>query len=139
MKSTKRLALSALVACGLLAACGSDDETDSTTAATEAPASEATEAPAAEGTEAPATEETEAPATEATEAPATEETTGGEAMDGLVDGAIPCEGQYEGETVTLFSSIRDIEADRLDKSLAAFEECTGADLQHEARGGSRPS
>ena len=134
MKSTKRLALSALVACGLLAACGSDDETDSTTAATEAPASEATEAPAAEGTEAPATEETEAPATEATEAPATEETTGGEAMEGLVDGAIPCEGQYEGETVTLFSSIRDIEADRLDKSLAAFEECTGADLQHEGSG-----
>lgn len=116
------------MACGLLAACGSDDdETGTTTAATEAPA----------GTEA-ATEDTEA-ATEATEA-ATEDTEATEAtepmgeMTGLVDGAIPCEGQYDGETVTLFSSIRDIEADRLDASLAAFEECTGADLQHEGSG-----
>lgn len=133
MKSSKRLALCALVAAGLFAtACGSDDdETGSTSAATEAPATDGTEA-ATDATEA-ATEATEA-ATEATEA-ATEgtEAAGGD-VTSLVDGAITCDNQYEGETVTLFSSIRDIEADRLDASLAAFEECTGADLQHEGSG-----
>ena len=60
----------------------------------------------------------------------TEGSTGGSA-ESVAGGAITCDNQYEGETVTLFSSIRDIEAERLEKAYEAFEACTGADLQHE--------
>ena len=34
-------------------------------------------------------------------------------------------------SVSIYSSIRDIEADRLDQSWARFEDCTGIDIQHE--------
>ena len=39
--------------------------------------------------------------------------------------------QFDGQTVTVFSSIRDVEADRLEAAWAAFEEETGIDIQHE--------
>jgi alpha-glucoside transport system substrate-binding protein len=38
---------------------------------------------------------------------------------------------FDGQTVTVFSSIRDIEAERLETAWAAFEEETGIDIQHE--------
>lgn len=38
---------------------------------------------------------------------------------------------FAGKTVTIFSSIRDIEAERLDASWAKFEEETGIDIKHE--------
>lgn len=50
----------------------------------------------------------------------------------VAGGLIECNNQYAGTTVTLFSSIRDIEAERLEKAYEGFEQCTGADLIHEA-------
>lgn len=38
---------------------------------------------------------------------------------------------YAGKVVTIFSSIRDVEADRLEAAWAPFEEATGIDVQHE--------
>ena len=61
-------------------------------------------------------------------------TAGGAAGSSLVDGKIQCNQQYKGKKVTLFSSIRDIEADRLVKAYDAFEKCTGADVEHEGSG-----
>ena len=52
----------------------------------------------------------------------------------MVDGKIQCNQQYKGKKVTLFSSIRDIEADKLVKAYDAFEKCTGADVEHEGSG-----
>lgn len=73
MKRNRRNLL-ALPLAGLLvlAACGSDDETDTGSDTTEAAATDETEAPATEETEAPATEETDAAATDDTEAAAGE-------------------------------------------------------------------
>ena len=39
-----------------------------------------------------------------------------------------------GKTVTIFSSIRDVEADRLEAAWACFETQTGIDIQHEGSG-----
>ena len=120
MRSKQRMALAALVAAGvLITACGSDAKTADTVAQTTAAPS--TAAPAAGG--------------DTTVAPAT----GSGAADGapgstLVDGKIKCEDQYKGKTVTLFSSIRDVEADKLEQAYAAFEKCTGADVKHEGSG-----
>jgi alpha-glucoside transport system substrate-binding protein len=41
---------------------------------------------------------------------------------------------HSGKKVTAYSSIRDIEADKLDQSWKLFEECTGIDIQHEGTG-----
>ena len=41
---------------------------------------------------------------------------------------------YDGKVVTIFSSIRDIEATRLETAWAAFEAETGIDIQHEGSG-----
>ena len=38
---------------------------------------------------------------------------------------------FAGKTVTIFSSIRDVEAERLDASWAKFEAATGIDIKHE--------
>ena len=38
---------------------------------------------------------------------------------------------FDGKVVTIFSSIRDVEADRLETAWAPFEEATGIDIQHE--------
>ncbi|WP_434741436.1 ABC transporter substrate-binding protein [Micromonospora sp. SH-82] len=41
---------------------------------------------------------------------------------------------HDGTTVTIYSSIREIEADRLDESWKEFSECTGIDISHEGSG-----
>ncbi len=43
-------------------------------------------------------------------------------------------GTFEGETVTLFTSIREVEADQLQDSFAQFEECTGITVEHNGSG-----
>ncbi|WP_433344374.1 ABC transporter substrate-binding protein [Micromonospora sp. CA-111912] len=40
----------------------------------------------------------------------------------------------DGKKVTIYSSIRDIEADRLDQSWKQFEDCTGIEIDHEGSG-----
>ncbi len=61
---------------------------------------------------------------------ATEDTAaaGGE----TTEAAAPADG--EGKVVTIFSSIRDVEADRLETAWADFEAETGIDIQHEGSG-----
>ncbi|MFF0721267.1 ABC transporter substrate-binding protein [Micromonospora sp. NPDC003816] len=41
---------------------------------------------------------------------------------------------HDGKKVSIYSSIRDIEADRLDESWKQFEECTGIEINHEGSG-----
>jgi alpha-glucoside transport system substrate-binding protein len=41
---------------------------------------------------------------------------------------------HDGKKVTIYSSIREIEADRLDQSWEEFSECTGIDIDHEGSG-----
>ncbi|MFV2102736.1 ABC transporter substrate-binding protein [Micromonospora sp. LOL_024] len=41
---------------------------------------------------------------------------------------------HDGKTVTIYSSIRDIEADRLAQSWKQFEDCTGITINHEGSG-----
>ena len=41
---------------------------------------------------------------------------------------------HDGKSVSLYSSIRDIEDDRLNESWKLFEECTGIDIEHEGDG-----
>ncbi len=43
-------------------------------------------------------------------------------------------GTHDGANVTIFSSIRDVEADQLDESWAKFEECTGINVEHNGSG-----
>jgi alpha-glucoside transport system substrate-binding protein len=45
----------------------------------------------------------------------------------------------DGKKVSIYSSIRDIEADRLEQSWKQFEDCTGIKIDHEAAASSRPS
>jgi len=133
MRSKHRVACAALVAAGvLITACGSDKKTESTSAPTTAAAAATTAAGGATATTA-ASGDT---ATTAASGDGTATTTGGGGADGtsLVDGKIKCTQQYKGKKVTLFSSIRDIEADKLVQAYAAFEKCTGADVQHEGSG-----
>ncbi|TDC76265.1 carbohydrate ABC transporter substrate-binding protein [Micromonospora sp. KC606] len=40
-------------------------------------------------------------------------------------------GDNDGKKVTIYSSIREIEAERLDQSWKEFEDCTGIDIDHE--------
>ncbi|HLT85108.1 MAG TPA: hypothetical protein VKZ83_12820, partial [Phototrophicaceae bacterium] len=43
-------------------------------------------------------------------------------------------GTFDGETVTLFSSIREQEADQLQDTFEAFTECTGITVEHNGSG-----
>lgn len=43
-------------------------------------------------------------------------------------------GKHEGEAVTLFSSIREVEADQLQQTFDKFEECTGIKVTHNGVG-----
>lgn len=116
MHHRRTLALSAALALTLVAAaCGSDsnDAADTTAAATE------TTAAAVETT--PAATETTAAATETSAAAAT----GGEDIIAEIG------QQYSGKKVTIFSSIRDVEADRLEQAWKPFEDATGIDIEHE--------
>lgn len=71
---------------------------------------------------------------------------GGDSDDGDATGgetggevAAGCEayadyGTFDGEEVTISSSIRDVEAEQLDESWAEFEDCTGIDVVHTGTG-----
>lgn len=52
--------------------------------------------------------------------------------DSLLDGAIPCEGQYEGKQVSIFSPVRDSENDPAEAEFVAgydpLVECTGVEV-----------
>jgi len=41
---------------------------------------------------------------------------------------------HDGKKVTAYSSIRDVEADKLDQSWKLFEQCTGINIEHEGTG-----
>ncbi|QDB78041.1 carbohydrate ABC transporter substrate-binding protein [Georgenia wutianyii] len=43
-------------------------------------------------------------------------------------------GTFDGETVTVFSSIREVEADQLQDTFEAFTECTGITVEHNGSG-----
>ena len=43
-------------------------------------------------------------------------------------------GTFDGETVTIFSSIREVEADQLQDTFEAFTECTGITVEHNGSG-----
>jgi alpha-glucoside transport system substrate-binding protein len=105
----------------IAAACGDDD--DDTASGDDG--SEATEEPAADD------------GGEATEEPAADD--GGEATDGggaggegLLNGEIPCEQQYAGETVTIFSPVRNTDEDpAIADYVAGYDplvECTGVEI-----------
>ena len=122
MRHTKRAAFAAIAALALtVAACGGDDDDSSDT--TEA----STETTAASGSSDTTAASTETTAAGGTSAP-------GGSGEAVLGGLIPCDNQYDGKTVTLFSSIRDIEAERLETAYVAVEECTGVDIQHEPSG-----
>lgn len=116
MHHRRTLAISAALALTLVAAaCGSDsnDAADTTAAATETTAAVAETTPAATETTAAATETSAAAAT------------GGEDIIAEIG------QQYSGKKVTIFSSIRDVEADRLEQAWKPFEDATGIDIEHE--------
>ncbi len=101
----KRIAAAAIALSFVAAACGSDEAVESGPVATDAP-SDVTDAPSADSTGAPAA--------------------GGES---LLDGAIPCEQQYAGKEVHIFSPVRNSEtepvADQLTAAYGPLEACTG--------------
>jgi alpha-glucoside transport system substrate-binding protein len=124
MRNARRVTVAALAAVALVAAgCGGDDSGSSDTTA----AGTATTT-AGEGTA------TTAAGTATTTASGSDASVPDGTGDSIDDGLIPCTQQYKGKTVTLFSSIRDIEAERLEAAYKPFETCTGADLQHEGSG-----
>jgi alpha-glucoside transport system substrate-binding protein len=129
MQKKRTLALSAALALTLVAgACSSSSDTPAETtvavAETEAPA----ETTPAETTPA---ETTPAETTPAETTPAATETTAAAAAAGGEDVIAEIGDQYKGKKVTVFSSIRDIEADRLEQAWKPFEDATGIDIEHE--------
>jgi alpha-glucoside transport system substrate-binding protein len=126
MRNAKRVAFAGLAAVALLAAaCGGDDDGDS---------DDTTEAPSAETTAAETTETTAGETTETTAGETGDTAAPGGDGEAVLGGIIPCDNQHDGKTVTLFSSIRDIEAERLETAYAEFEECTGVNVEHEPSG-----
>ena len=102
MAHRRRLAAAAIVASLVIVACGGDDE-DTT-----------------EGTDASSETTAAAGGTETTAAEGGSDTT-----------AASGEKPFDGTTVTIMSSIRDVEAERLETAWASFEEETGIDIVHE--------
>lgn len=105
------------------AACGDDDSTS-----TEQPASDAAQ---------PAVTPADDEGQPADEAPADEgqpsdEPTAAPQGTSLMDGAIPCEQQYAGKEVTIFSPVRDSENDQpIAQYVAAYQplaDCTGVEI-----------
>lgn len=58
----------------------------------------------------------------------------GDTAGGADCGAFADYGTFEGDKVSILSSIRDVEADQLDESWADFEECTGINIEHNGIG-----
>jgi alpha-glucoside transport system substrate-binding protein len=64
---------------------------------------------------------------------------GGGGGDSTASGDVDCSafeqyGTFEGESVDIFSSIREVEADQLQDSFAEFSECTGIEVVHNGSG-----
>jgi alpha-glucoside transport system substrate-binding protein len=111
----RRLAMMAsIVSLSLIAAACGDDagDTESTGGSTETTA-------AAEG------------GTDTTAAEGGTDTTAAEGGTDTTAAAGGGDKPFDGTTVTILSSIRDVEADRLEAAWAGFEEETGIDIQHE--------
>ena len=108
------------------AACGNDDATSAGEAVDEATTQPADE-PAAE----PDSEPPDEPAAEPDSEPAGEPAPEPESRT-LLDGEIPCEQQYAGRQVTIFSPVRDSENDRpVADYVAAYQplvDCTGVEI-----------
>jgi len=98
----------------VVAACGSDEKAADTTTA-DSTTAESTATP-----ETTATGESTAETTAPVEAGECDTSAG--------------DKTYDGKTVTIFSSIRDIEADRLEAAWSCFEDQTGIDIEHEGSG-----
>jgi alpha-glucoside transport system substrate-binding protein len=117
MRHTKRvvslLAASAIVAAG----CGSSSKSSTATTTATTKAAATTAAPTTAGG---ASATTAAGASATTAAGAMPTTLGGHA----------CDGSLKGKTVTISSSIRDTEADKLVATWKAFEDCTGVTIKH---------
>ncbi|MEO6123790.1 MAG: ABC transporter substrate-binding protein [Ilumatobacteraceae bacterium] len=101
-----RLIASAMSVSMVVAACGSDAKKADTTTAASTPAAGST---------------------------ATADSTAGSVAAGTCDESAG-DKTYAGKTVSIFSSIRDIEADRLEAAWSCFEKQTGIDIQHEGSG-----
>ncbi|HEX4982608.1 MAG TPA: ABC transporter substrate-binding protein [Ilumatobacteraceae bacterium] len=115
MRYSKRVAAIAVVTSLIAVACGDDDEESGT---------EATTADTSASSEAPAPGET-------TPAATTGDGGGGE---GLLGGEIPCDNQYEGKTVSLFSPVRNSENDPtavedFTSYFQPFMDCTGVTIE----------
>jgi alpha-glucoside transport system substrate-binding protein len=116
MKATWKKSAAVLMALTVVAAaCGDDDDDD---AAGEEGTAEATAEPTAE---------------ETGSAPTTAAATGG-AGESLLDGEIPCEQQYAGETIEILSPARNSENDQTVESdyVDAYQpliDCTGVEIQ----------
>ena len=115
-RKRSRLLVSALTLTLLAAACGSDKKSS--------------DAPA---TTAGATATTAAAGTDTTAAAAGTDTTAA-AEKPTVACEVPEDKTYAGKTVTIFSSIRDVEADRLATAWKCFEDQTGITIEHEGSG-----
>jgi alpha-glucoside transport system substrate-binding protein len=114
------------------AACGGDDDDAGSDEPAESTADEGTadEGTADEGT----ADEGTADEGTADEGTADEGTADAGTGDSLMDGAIPCEGQHEGKTVTILSPARDSENDNTVVSdyVAGYDplaECTGVTIE----------
>ena len=125
MRYGKRAAALAAITSLVLVACGDDDDDGgSGSADTEAPSGTT----AAGGTEAPSG----TTAAGGTEAPSGTTAAGG-GTEGLVDGEIACDQQYEGKTVSVLSPVRNSETDpdaiRIFTDFwAPLAECTGVTI-----------
>ncbi len=133
MRYGKRVAAIAVVASLVLVACGDDDE-ESGTGDTSAP--EGTTA----ATDAPASGDTEAPAD--TAAPGTPRATtgGGGGGESLLGTEIPCDSQYDGKTVSVFSPVRNSEnePDAVATFVGFFQPFDGLHRDHDRLPGHRP-
>jgi alpha-glucoside transport system substrate-binding protein len=105
----RALMASALTLTLFAAACGDDSDSGGSTETTGA----STETTAAGGSE--------------TTAGGSETTAGGDTTEGAAGGDQP----FAGKKVTILSSIRDVEADRLEAAWKSFEDETGIDIEHE--------
>jgi alpha-glucoside transport system substrate-binding protein len=132
-RTRSRLLVSALTLSLLAASCGSDDKKSSDAPATTAAAPASSAAAGADTTVAGATDTTAAAGTDTTAAGGTD-TTAAAAPAGDVPCEVPEDKTYAGKTVTIFSSIRDVEADRLAAAWKCFEDKTGIKIEHEGSG-----
>jgi alpha-glucoside transport system substrate-binding protein len=123
-RKRSRLLVSALTLSLLAAACGSDNNKSSGAPATTAAAPASSAAAGTDTTVAGGADTTVA--------------AGGDTTVAAAPANVPCDvpedKTYTGKTVTIFSSIRDVEADRLAAAWKCFEDKTGIKIEHEGSG-----